>query len=104
MYSELIKIPDVTITSSLKNNLEIGGATTSKAEALRKMGELLGIKQEEMMAIGDSPNDIEMLKAAGMSVAVGNAEEEVKEQASYISADNDNDGVAEAIEKFVLKK
>ena len=104
MYSELIKLPDVTITSSLKNNLEIGGATTSKAEALRKMGELLGIKQEEMMAIGDSPNDIEMLKAAGMSVAVGNAEEEVKEQASYISADNDNDGVAEAIEKFVLKK
>ena len=71
MYSELIKLPDVTITSSLKNNLEIGGATTSKAEALRKMGELLGIKQEEMMAIGDSPNDIEMLKAAGMSVAVG---------------------------------
>lgn len=104
MYGELVKLPDVTITSSLKNNLEIGGATTSKAEALRKMGELLGIKQEEMMAVGDSPNDIEMLKASGMPVAVGNAEEEVKAQAAYISADNDNDGVAEAIEKFVLKK
>ncbi|MFQ7011379.1 MAG: HAD family hydrolase [Clostridia bacterium] len=63
----------------------------------------MGIKQEEMMAIGQS-NDIEMLKAAGMSVAVGNAEEEVKEQASYISADNDNDGEAEAIEKSKNKE
>ncbi len=104
MYEELVKLPDVTITSSLKNNLEIGGATTSKAQALKKMGELLGIKQDEMMAVGDSPNDIEMLKASGMPVAVGNAEDEVKEHAAYISADNDNDGVAEAIEKFVLKK
>lgn len=102
MYEKLIKLPEVTITSSLKNNLEIGGATTSKAEALRRMGELLGIKQEEMMAIGDSPNDIEMLKASGVPVAVGNAEDEVKEKACYVSADNDNDGVAEAIEKFVI--
>lgn len=102
MYEKLKTLPDVTITSSLKNNLEIGGSTTSKAEALREMGKILGISQDEMMAIGDSPNDMAMLEAAGISVAVGNGEEEVRRAASYVAADNDHDGVAEAIEKFVL--
>lgn len=98
----LLTIPEATITSSFKNNLEVGGATTSKAQALREMGKILGIKQQEMMAVGDSPNDIAMLKAAGLAVAMGNGEEEVKAIADYVSADNNHDGVAEAIEKFVL--
>lgn len=98
----LLTIPEATITSSFKNNLEIGGKTTSKAEALSKMCEILGISQTEMMAVGDSPNDIAMLKAAGIAVAVANAEDEVKEVADYISSDNHHNGVAEAIEKFVF--
>lgn len=100
----LLTIPKATITSSFKNNLEIGGETTSKAEALREMEKLLGIKQEETMAVGDSPNDIAMLKAAEIAVAVGNAEEEVKEVADYIAADNNNDGVADAINKYILNR
>lgn len=104
MKEKLLTIPDATITSSFKHNLEIGGATTSKAEALRRMGELLDIKREEMMAVGDSPNDIAMLLEAGLPIAVGNAEAEVKEVASYIAPANYEDGVAVAIEKFILGK
>lgn len=103
MYEKLIQLPEATITSSFDHNLEIGGATTSKAEALRQMGKLLGIDRREMMAIGDSPNDIAMLLESGTPVAVGNAKPEVKKIAAYIAPTNHEDGVADAIEKFVLR-
>lgn len=102
MKEKLLMLPEVTITSSFPHNLEIGGATTSKARALSEMGRLLGIRADEMMAAGDSPNDIAMLNAVGMPVAVGNAEEEVKAVAKYIAPTNHEDGVAEAIERLVL--
>lgn len=102
MREKLLTIPEATITSSFAHNLEIGGATTSKAEALRQMGKLLGIDSSEMMAAGDSPNDIAMLRACGFPVAVGNAVDEVKAVAKYIAPSNDEDGVADAVEKFVL--
>lgn len=104
MYERLVKLPETTITSSFYYNLEIGGATTSKADALRQMGKLMGVDRSEMMAIGDSPNDIAMLKEAGVAVAVGNAKDEVKEMADYIAPTNHDDGVADAIEKFVLRR
>ena len=102
MHEKLIMLPETTITSSFDHNLEIGGETTSKADALRQMGRLMGIDRSEMMAIGDSPNDIAMLKEAGTAVAVGNAKDEVKAMADYIAPTNHEDGVADAIEKFVL--
>ena len=104
MKEKLLTLPETTITTSFDHNLEIGGATTSKAEALRQMGALLGIKAEEMMAIGDSPNDMAMMLASGFPVAVGNAKDEVKAIAQYIAPTNHEDGVADAIEKFVLNK
>lgn len=102
MYEKLLQLPETTITSSFDHNLEIGGATTSKADALRQMGRLLGVSREEMMAIGDSPNDIAMMLESGMPVAVGNAKPEVKAIAKYIAPTNHEDGVADAIERFVL--
>ena len=102
IYQKLLQLPETTITSSFDHNLEIGGATTSKADALRQMGKLLGITQDEMMAIGDSPNDIAMLLESGTPVAVGNAKPEVKKIAKYIAPTNHEDGVGEAIERFVL--
>ena len=102
MKERLLTLPETTITSSFPHNLEIGGATTSKADALIQMGKLLGIGTEEMMAAGDNPNDIEMLKTVGLPVAVGNAEEEVKAVAKYIAPTNHEDGVADAVERFVL--
>lgn len=95
-------IADTTLTTSFDHNLEIGGATTSKAEALRELEKILGVKPEEMMAIGDSPNDMAMMRLAGIPVAVGNAKEEVKAIASYVTATNHEDGVAQAVRKFVL--
>ncbi len=102
MRERLLTIPEATITSSFNHNLEIGGATTSKADALEHMCQILGVGQDEMMAVGDSPNDIAMLKASGIPVAVGNAKDEVKAVARYIAPTNQEDGVADAIEKFVL--
>lgn len=103
MREKLLTIPEATITSSFDHNLEIGGATTSKAEALKCLGDILGVKQEEMMAVGDSPNDIAMLKVAGFPAAVGNAKDEVKAVAKYVARTNHQDGVADAVEHFVLQ-
>lgn len=96
------QIEDVTLTSSLDMNLEFGGKNTSKAAALKKLMEMTGLTADELMVCGDSPNDIPMLQLAGTAIAVGNAKPEVKEAATYVSASNDDDGVAEAIYRFVL--
>ncbi|MGP4854913.1 HAD hydrolase family protein, partial [Klebsiella pneumoniae] len=65
--------------------------------------ELLDIKQEEMMAIGDMGNDIAMVDYAGLGVAMENGAENVKEISQFITKSNDDHGVAHAINKFVLK-
>ena len=93
---------NVTITSSFDNNWEIGGSTTNKGSALQSLAKRLSITKEEILACGDSPNDEEMLKVAGTPVAVANAKESVRLLAVHIVAENDMDGVAEAIEKFAL--
>lgn len=95
---------NVTLTSSLPDNIEFGGMTTSKASALSHLAEKLGIKKEEIMCCGDSLNDKEMLEMAGFAVAVDNACDEIKDIADYITDNNDNDGVAKAIKKFILNE
>jgi len=102
-FERLSKVPGVVIVSSFRNNWEINAKGTDKGSALLRLGEFLGIRREEIMACGDSVNDIAMLKAAGLGVAMGNAETEVKEAADYITASNDEDGVAKAIERFALE-
>lgn len=83
--------------------LEITSAGVDKGEALLHLADLLGIAQDEVMAIGDSGNDLAMLKAAGTAVAMGNAAPEVKKLSSFITESNENHGVALAIERFVLR-
>ena len=61
-----------------------------------------GIKAEETIAFGDAENDLEMLKFAGIGVAMGNGEEQVKAQADYVTADVDDDGIAKALRHFGL--
>lgn len=100
--AEIEAIPDATITSSFKNNLEIGGAKTSKKTALLELMKDFDIKKEELMCCGDAPNDIQMMQLAGLGVAMGNAWGGTKDHADYVTDTNDNDGVAKAIEKFVL--
>lgn len=93
-----------TVTTSFDTNWEMGGLTTSKAEGLRVLSEILGIEKEEMMAFGDSPNDIPMIEAAGIGVAVENAKDSVKQAADFVTTSNDDAGVAVAVRKFALRK
>ena len=95
-------IPEATITSSFANNLEVGGPHTSKRTALIRLLEMTGVDRSELMCCGDAPNDIAMIEYAGIGVAVGNAWGGTKDHADYITGTNDEDGVAQAIEKFVL--
>jgi Cof subfamily protein (haloacid dehalogenase superfamily) len=71
-----------------------------KASALKRILKILRINNKDIMAIGDSESDLEMIKLAGIGVAMGNASEVLKSAADFIVKDNDNDGVSEAIEKF----
>ena len=100
---EVESIKNATITSSFQNNLEVGGPNTSKKTALLWLMDKLGLSSEELMCCGDAPNDIQMAELAAIGVAVANAWGGLKDHADYITASNDDDGVALAIEKFVLK-
>ena len=91
------------VTSSSKIDLEVNAKGINKGLGLVWLGEKLGIKREEIMACGDHLNDYEMLKEVGFAVAMGNAMEELKEIADYVTDTNDEDGVAKAIERFVLR-
>lgn len=91
-----------TVTTSFDNNWEIGGLTTSKANALIELCKMLDFTKEEMMGCGDSPNDITMIKACGIGIAVGNAKDSVKEIADFVSGSNDEGGVSQAIRKFAF--
>ena len=100
----LCAMENANVTSSFVNNLEVGGPNTSKKTALLWLTDQLGISTEELMCCGDAPNDMAMLELAGIGVAVANAWGGLKDHADYITASNDDDGVALAIEKFVLKR
>lgn len=80
---------------------EIVSAQAGKGKTLEELGALLGLGLEEIMAVGDSDNDREMLMKAGLPVAMGNAGEELKKLARYVTEDNEHDGVARAIYRFV---
>lgn len=96
-------IPDIEVTGALENNIEVNAAGVSKGKTLVSLGKLLGIKREEIMACGDGANDTDMIKEAGLGVAMANAVDVVKAVADVITAPNDEEGVAKAIEKYVLK-
>ena len=98
------EFPGEIFTATSKSNyLELTHPSVNKGHALSLLADKLSIKQEEVMAIGDSNNDYPMIEYAGFGVAMGNASERVKKIAQAITAHNNAHGVAEAIEKYVLK-
>lgn len=99
---KLKQVEGITLTSSFLLNNEIGGKTTSKASALEFLMEKFGITKNELIVCGDSMNDAAMIKLAGIGVAMGNAEEYIKEISDYVTSSNYDDGVAKAIEKLAL--
>ena len=82
--------------------LEVVPCSVDKANTLGALLEHLGVKREEVMAIGDGTCDVAMLQLAGMGVAMGQAPDSVKACADYITASNEEDGVAAAVEKMIL--
>lgn len=93
-------LPDITVTSSHPNNIEVNHRQATKGEAVKQLAATYGIDLKETVVIGDSLNDLPMFAVAGYRVAMGNAVEEVKQQADVITVTNDEDGVAHALEKL----
>lgn len=98
----LARFPEVEATSSLGDNLELNAPGVDKGRGLLALAEVLGLCREQVMACGDGGNDLAMIRAAGLGVAMANAQDEVKAAAKYITLSNNDDGVAAAVEKFVL--
>ena len=90
------------LVKSLPMTLEIMNKECNKGFGLERLIKELGVNREEVISIGDEQNDFEMIKFAGLGVAMGNASEKIKEIADYITKTNEEDGVAHVIEKFVL--
>lgn len=94
--------PDMTVTTSVCNNLEVNVKNATKGTALEKLCSHLNIALSRTLAFGDGCNDITMLRTAGIGVAMENGARELKEAADAVTASNEEDGVAEFLEKYVL--
>lgn len=95
--------PELYIVKSTPYFLEFSNPEGSKYCAVKYLQSLWGLKDEEILTIGDQNNDIALLKAGGVKVAMGNATEELKEIADYITDSVYEDGFVRAMEKFCLK-
>ena len=103
IQDRLDKIEGLTVCQSMPKLLDVMKAGITKAYALQKLAESFGIKRNEIAAIGDQLNDLELLDYAGLGIAVANAEDVLKEKADMVTiANNNEDAVAEAIERFLL--
>ena len=96
------RFPSIKTTSSTWNNLELNISTAHKGNSLKRFAEHLGYTLENCMALGDGTNDLSMIEAAGLGVAMSNAHPLVLAAADHVTASNDEDGVAKAIRDFVL--
>lgn len=90
------------ITNSSPYNYEINPQGVNKATGIKTVCELLGLDMSQVIAVGDSLNDLAAIQAAGLGVAMGNAQIAVQENADYVTSSNNDDGIAEVIRKFIL--
>lgn len=93
---------EITYLSGGYHNLEFTKTGTSKGAALRFLCDYLNISMEDTMAIGDTQNDLDILRTASIGVAMGNARTKVKDAADFITLTNEEDGVAHALKHFIL--
>ena len=100
----LARFDGLTITSSGKGNIEINHRGISKGNALEKLLSQYGIPLEETIAIGDNLNDVSMFEKAGLSIAMGNAREDIKRICKDTTLSNKEDGVAHAIYRYMVSK
>lgn len=101
LLSKLEKLP-LTVVYAEANGLEVSPLHMSKAVGFKNLCRHLSIDLSQTIAVGDADNDIELLKTAGLSVAMGNAKPHVKEICDVVVADNNHDGCAEAVDRYLL--
>ncbi len=104
IWRRLDELGGLRVTSSIPDNLEINSEDADKGSAVLAVAHMLGLGRENILALGDNGNDVTMLQAAGVSVAVGDGSAEALTAAKYTTASHDQDGVALAIRRFVLDK
>ena len=92
----------VTYCTSNPKFLEFFNSNVSKRISMERLCDLIGVTKEETVAIGDGYNDVPMLQGAGLSIAMGNAPDDIKSMCDKVTLDNNSDGVAYAINEFIL--
>ncbi len=98
------RYPQIYVVKSHPFFCEIAAKEATKGNAIKFLAKKYGITLKEVMAIGDQNNDIEMIKTAGIGIAMGNGTNEIKSEADYITDTVENDGFIKAVNKFIWKK
>ncbi|GHV26270.1 hydrolase [Clostridia bacterium] len=99
---KLMLVPGIDITSSWFTNIEIMPTGVNKGNAVRAMANRMGINLDQVIAFGDNDNDASMLSLVGYGVAMGNATDAARSAARYTTDSSVGNGVAKAIERFIL--
>ncbi|EHB66046.1 MULTISPECIES: Cof-type HAD-IIB family hydrolase [Paenibacillus] len=100
---ELLRWGTLEVTRSAPTNMEISVKGTTKESGVQEVCQMLGLSMSDVIAMGDSDNDAKLLKAAGLGVAMANGEDYIKSIADVMTATNNEDGVAQAIRKYVFQ-
>lgn len=93
---------DISVTISGIEKIDMGHLESSKGSALKKVAQYFGVPLEDTVAIGDNLNDLSMFQTAGMSIAMGNAVDELRKRATYITKDHNDNGIAYAFREYIL--
>lgn len=97
------KLSDLgTFVKSMPNNIEINSKGLDKGLSVDILCRHFGLSKDQVIAFGDFDNDIEMIKSAGLGIAMGNASKKLLEVADYVTDTNNNDGIAKALDRFLF--
>lgn len=102
MMEEIMKLKGISCYKSLATSFDVMAEGVSKADAISQLNKYYDIPREETIASGDNENDIEMIKYAGLGVAMANAVDAAKEIADYVTTSNEEDGLLKVLNEFVL--
>lgn len=101
IWKSLLATEMLELSNSSPSNIEVNAKGINKAAALETVCDKLGLSMNEVIAIGDSLNDMAMIQAAGCGIAMGNAQPPVKKAADWVTGTNEEDGVAQALFRFL---
>ena len=94
-------MPEVLYAQSNKYNLEVFSSKAGKGNALMLLADILGVDRTQTIAVGDSTNDMTMIKAAGLGLAMQNAVDELKQNADEVICDNNSNAIDYIVERYI---